>query len=837
MIDSSRSHGWSLRTLLPVLIVSPLAAFAQTLAQTGVVSAPKDQLEEVTVTASRRPERLQDVPISVTAFTQQKLDAQGLTSIDDLSRLSPGVVFQRNGAASFANYNDENSDINIRGIDSTAGSSTVGIYIDDTPIQSRHIAFGSVSAFPAIFDLERVEVLRGPQGTLFGAGSEGGNVRFITAQPTLTDSSAYLKSELASTKDGAPSYELGAAAGAPLIDNVLGFRVSASFRQDGGYVDRVTYTPPHGLYAGEPGAADPSGAPTFLKDVYQNANWQQTTTFRAALKWAPNDTLIITPSYYYQELYINDTGSYWPNLSNSGSNTFLNGNALANPSTDPLSVEAIRVEANLGFAQLVSNTSYYQRNQHSQSDYTQYLGELYLGSAYRAPGDGGYASFEDNQRNFYQEVRLTSRDESARLKWNAGVFYSHQNENVPENFFDPTINAETNAAGLPQGFGVGCTPPTVPGNVSCPNGQLYASPYNRIIDKQAAVFGEASLKLTEVLKATVGVRMSQVDYTGSSSQAGAFAGTALTSPVTSSGSGSEKPVTPKAVLSYQPDRENLFYVSAAKGYRVGGINAQYGSVPTCQPGLQAIGLSNNPTSYTSDSLWSYELGAKNTLLDGRLQVNTSLYTIDWNNIQQAYFITSCGFEFDANLGKAQSRGGEIELQYKPMDPLLLDLSAAYMKAKYTKTDCANGVEFSGTNCGVIAGVAAGPLVSEGDALLGAPWTLLGSAEYDFLAVRRDERPYVRVDYQMTTAQSAHIPYQNPNNASFDTTQPGLPFTNNLSLRAGLRWGGFDVSLFGSNLTDRHTVMFESRDFPVGDEQYFARTIRPLTIGVTSTYRY
>lgn len=131
-------------------------------------------LEEVVVTATRRVERLQDVAVSVSVFSQEKLDAQGLRSIDDLTRLTPGVAFSRNGMGSAANYNDANSDINIRGVDSTGGASTTGIYVDDTPIQSRKIGFGTYNAFPALFDLERVEVLRGPQGTLFGAGSEGG---------------------------------------------------------------------------------------------------------------------------------------------------------------------------------------------------------------------------------------------------------------------------------------------------------------------------------------------------------------------------------------------------------------------------------------------------------------------------------------------------------------------------------------------------------------------------------------------------------------------------------------------------------------------------------------
>ncbi len=222
-----------------------------------LIAAPADPestsgggLEEIVVTATRREERLQDVPISVLAFSQDKLDQQGIKSIDDLSRISPGLSFQRNGMSSSGNYNDEGSDINIRGVDSTAGTSTTGVYIDDTPIQTRHIGFGSINAFPALFDLDHVEVLRGPQGTLFGAGAEGGVVRFIAPDPDVTKPAGYALVDAATTDGGAPSYEGGGAINVPLIDDVLAFRASVSYRRDGGWVDRVGYTvtqPRHSL--------------------------------------------------------------------------------------------------------------------------------------------------------------------------------------------------------------------------------------------------------------------------------------------------------------------------------------------------------------------------------------------------------------------------------------------------------------------------------------------------------------------------------------------------------------------------------------------------------------
>jgi outer membrane receptor protein involved in Fe transport len=329
-----------------------------------------NSLEEVVVTATRRTERLEDVPISVSAFSQEKLDAQGLHNIDDLSRLAAGVAFQRNGMSSAGNYNDEGSDINIRGVDSTAGTSTTGIYIDDTPIQTRHIGFGSINAFPALFDLDRVEVLRGPQGTLFGAGAEGGVVRFIAPEANLGAQSGYFRTDAAITDGGSPSWEGGAAFGAPIIPDVLAFRASVSFRRDGGWVDRSGYnlTPPGGAatLTGSPAAVpSPNGEIT-----QPNANYMETTTARLALKWKVTDDLEISPSLYYQRLLINDTSAYWIDLSQPQNNVYLNGNAGTNPSDDPFTLTALKIKWDLGFASLFSNTAYYDRNQKATSDYT-----------------------------------------------------------------------------------------------------------------------------------------------------------------------------------------------------------------------------------------------------------------------------------------------------------------------------------------------------------------------------------------------------------------------------------------------------------------------------------
>jgi iron complex outermembrane receptor protein len=825
------------RCLWPMAAAGQLLwSFMSMAATADPEAASSGGLEEIVVTATRRSERLQDVPISVLAFSQEKLDSQGLHNIDDLVRLSPGVNFQRNGMSSAGNYNDEGSDINIRGVDSAAGTATTGIYIDDTPIQTRKIGFGSINAFPALFDLDRVEVLLGPQGTLFGAGAEGGVVRFIAPEPDLKKSGGYARADASITDGGSPSYEGGFAFGAPIIDDVLAFRASVSFRRDGGWVDRVGYTL-------SPNAAAPTPTPIYNGDTTApNSNYQETTTARVALKWKVNDSLEITPSIYYQRLQINDTSAYWVALSDPSRNIYLNGNALTNPSADPFTLGAIKLKWDLGFASLFSNTAYYDRNQTGTSDYTQYLRATWayfgeLPNTFPAAGAKGYAQFEDNQRNFYEEIRLASNDAAARIVWSGGLFFSRLSESVPENIIDPTLDSEVIA------YTGGALSVCFPGQL-CPGGLIYNGPVDKVIDKQIAAFGEVNFKLTDTFKATVGLRVSKLDYTGTVAETGPFLGTTIIT----QGSATEKPVTPKAVLSWQPDRDNLVYVSGSKGFRPGGPNVGVGLI--CGGDLDSLGLPvvggqrQVPGQFGSDSLWSYEIGSKNTFLDHTLQINASIFYIDWKNIQQNVYLPSCGEQFTANLGRAKSEGGDIEVLYKPVEALTLDVRAAYTDAKLTKTSCAGVLTFNGSTCNgtdpatgqPITGIS--PIASNGDALLGAPWSFTASSEFHF-PEWQGRTPYARLDFQHSTAQKSRLPGQNQNNALYDTTIPGLPVVNNLSARAGLRFDGVDLSMYANNLTNAHPLMFESRDiaYDATDKLYFGRGVRPRTIGITATYRY
>jgi iron complex outermembrane recepter protein len=775
--------------------------------QGAATAATAGTLEEVVVTAQRRSEKIMDVPMSIQAFTQESLDQQGLRSVDDLTRVAPGVTFLRNGNSASGNYNDEDSDVSIRGIDSTAGAATTGIYVDDTPIQTRHLNFGTVNPYPALFDLDRIEVLKGPQGTLFGAGSEGGTIRFITPEASLTTYSGYARAEFGQIDNGGNNYEAGAAFGGPIIDGVLGFRVSASFREDGGWVNRVDYSrPPSTVDAA--GATIYSGIPTVTGVTESNANWHDTQTFRLALKYQPFEGLSIDPSIYVQTLHINDTGAYWTDISNPSGNVYNNGNAQRDPSTDPWYLASIKVSWNQPWANIVSNTSYFDRQQHSISDYSQWFDTVFFYNEYPPVGQVNTAYFTDRQNNFNEEIRLSSVDAGSPLQWTAGLFYTHTNE-------DSTEYVASDAA---------CTGGTCPlGAPGFQNNLTYLQPRFSMLDKQAAVFGEASWKFTDVLKFTAGLRYSDLQYYGvvQEIEQGLFGTLNVNTP----SSGNSRPLTPRFVFDYQPDADSLYYASASKGFRPGGINTTLPDSCFVNTGLTPASAS---APFSPDSLWQYEVGLKDTLLDHRMTVSASVYYIKWKNIQQFVYLT-CGLGFDYNLGEVTGKGGDVEIAWRALDSLTLGLTAAYTDSSF--------------NDNVVLQGSTDKVVSSGDHLQASPWNIDLNAEYVLTA--SDFKPYLRLDYQYATPQRSLVPYTDAaNGINADPTLPGLPEIRVLNVRAGVRFSGFDLSLFANNALDYHTQIFESRDFdgtvyglPNLDTNYFDRGFAPRTVGVTGTYRF
>ncbi len=743
-------------------------------------------VEEILVTAQRREERLQNVPISLTAYSQATMDVQGTRSIDDLARLTPAVQFTH-GAT---NNNSENSDISIRGISSQAGAATTGIYIDDTPIQTRHLSFGSFNAYPALFDIERVEVLRGPQGTLFGSGSEGGTVRFITPEPSLNRPALYARSEIGATAHGDPLYEAGIAAGTALIPERLGIRASVSYRHEGGYIDRIDW---------HTGTTAESAA-----------NASRTVTARVALKWAATDALTVTPSVYYQKRDVDDTSAWWyirsslaPGDPTGGqfASPLRTGNEFANPNSDRFTLAALKVQWSLGPVEFFSSTSYYRRDQNATTDYSQFDRGIFLGNPFPPAGEVGRGYWADGQKNWTQEFRLESADRQARLTWTAGLFYQHARETTRQDVYDPAIQVDL---GLPGDFN---------------GGTIYAEDPRVGIDKQFAVYGQGDFKLTESLKLTLGLRYAQAQFDGTAN----YPTTLVVGPAfTSQGSETEHPVTPKAGLNWQIDANNLVYFTAAKGFRIGGANPAVGQFCYGPGGaLEQIGLTAVPPTYGSDNVWSYEIGSKNLFASKRLLLNASAYYIDWNNIQQNVPLTACGFQYTGNLGTARSTGFDLQSVYSFSEGVSLGASFGYTDARFTKT--------------VQLAPAVLSIVRDGDHLAASPWSATAFLE-DSIAVGGGSA-YARADYQYSARQSDTVAASNPLNGGFPAGFDPIPAQSFTSLRAGLKWSGWDVSVFAQNLFDSHPRLGGAAEIFAPYSLYTAYSYRPRTIGVTGTYRY
>ncbi len=843
---------------LAVLVLGPVAAWADQPnaepAQSGEeAAAPTGALAEIVVTATRRSESLSKVPISVTALTQESLDNRGIKDFSEVARFTPGVNFDNSGT----------NNISIRGISGTGGAGTTGIYLDDTPIQMRALAFSPDEAVPKSFDIDRVEVLRGPQGTLFGSGSEGGTVRYITTQPSLSKFSVYARSEVATTQGGDLSYEAGAAVGGPLIDGTLGARLSVWYRRDGGWIDRID--------------------PYTLATVDRNDNHDDNVLVRLAGLWAVSEKWAITPSIYYQGRSRHDISTYWSLYSNPGSNRFVNADPDARNSPDKFYLPSIKVEGDLGSVRLISNTSFYHRENQTGYEGTLYnLGyyqtqnaapifcnpnfsavcaggtpwqvpyPLLDGSGLHIPGLNYHSpsTIDNGQENLTQEIRLQSTDPAAKLLWTAGVFANENRQTYLEQIHDPMLNQLTMAVlGLPytdvfcylDNTGT-CTGPDAY-DPAFPNDSYFLKTNSK--DTQVALFGELTYALTDRFKATVGARYSRMKYSFDT----LTGGPQLYAPTrTGSGDISENAFTPKATLSFQMDQDNLFYAAYAKGFRPGGAN---NPVPfaACPSDFANFGVVIDPSDlaahpgsrvvnkFSSDSVNSFEVGAKNNF-DNRVRIASSIYYIRWNNIQQLVVPPICQISFIANTGQAVAKGADIQAEVQVTSALTLELAAGYTDARYTED-----FRFSSV------GLNQGPLVANGDSIEGAssetgggqgtaPYTASVGVEYRFSAFTHES--YVRFDGEYQARAKWATAGQDPGTSQFDSANFVLPGTTFVSMRGGAQFGPWSLAAFVDNLTNTHalTDYNTSIDPLVAGVSRLQRgfTFRPRTIGITAIFR-
>ncbi len=841
-------------TLVCAGMLGAVVAVANEAAPTDTVApaatgapAPAGALEEIVVTATRREESLSKVPISITALTQDALDQKGIRDFSEMVRFTPGVNIDQTGTNA----------ISIRGISSSGGAGTTGIYIDDTPIQMRALGFNPDDTLPKTFDLDRVEVLRGPQGTLFGAGSEGGTVRYIMTQPSVSQESTYARTEASYTQFGQPNYEAGIAHGGPIVDGVLGYRASFWYRFDGGWIDRI----------------DPSTG----QDVDKDANRANTVAARLAMLYQPADNVKITPSFMYQYKRQHDLGTYWPAYSDPGNGQFNNATPERIPIPDEYYLPSLKIQVDFAKVTFISNSSYYSRNEQDSYQGTVYDMAFYqalgwpnaLGPGYPALGCGptsktmtepcswypllngsgfhfptGFADYStpntmtNQQRVWTQEFRLQSNDPDSRWTWTAGAFWSLARELSIEQLNDPNIDSffsylygplntpdsifgtyySCNGQGTPQ-----------PASAPIPNCDVY---YNNNVshDRQIAGFGEATYKLTDRLSLTAGARFAKMGFSLSH-----YAnGYENYGPGRSGGSESQNAFTPKVNLSFQADEQDLYYATYAKGYRPGGYNPPLPPV-FCSAGLIAEGFPSGtaPQTYSNDTTQSYEIGSKNNF-DNRVKIATSVYYIKWNDIQQNVYVAgNCGLQFTGNLGTAVAKGFDLQADAQIGGGLSIEASFGYTSARFTKN-------------------SAGNLAVDGDAISGEaainyspgtnpPWTIAIGPQYDFTIKEHDA--FVRADWEYSSRNPWLAPVQDPRSSQYDPYSYTLPATSFTSVRAGVKLGGWQVSAFCDNLFDSHTLVnfaqgqldsFNPAGPPTPQENDF--TFRPRTFGITASLR-
>jgi outer membrane receptor protein involved in Fe transport len=763
-------------------------------------SGSQGGISEITVTSRRFSEAVSDVPISISAYDTKTLDVAGVKDFSGVAQFTPGVTFS-----------SSNNLIAIRGISSSAGAATTGVYIDDAPVHIRQFGSAPAAVLPAVFDLERIEVLRGPQGTLYGAGSQGGTVRFITPQPNLRSYESYGRGEVSFTKAGSPTYEAGFAVGGPILEDKLGFRISAFNRDEGGWVDWIDYN---------------TGR---LRE--EDTNSVKTSVYRAAVTWMPIEGLSLTPSVFHQDRRADGSDTFSEFWSDFGDHEFNYSNTIPNTNEDRFTLPSLKMEYELGDYQIVSNSAWFKRNGLMVNDAGIWrlsnlqfnfgfplLTRLGPDDSVGVPYFNSPGSFTNDQDNFTQELRIQSLNQDSRLTWVLGLYYSDGEQRNMERG-ESGVNMQTGETDYDRLyqhlFGQ-----TILERFGFP---LFEGKYSYITDtwvweKQKAAFADVTWKVNDKLSLSAGIRYSDVEFEF-------IAGRASNTQADwtySGGETKEQPVTPRFNVTYRASDDLMLYANAGKGFRGGGANSA-ALLDRCAQNIADLGL-GDVTAYDSDYVWSYDVGAKGQMLGGNLVYDVGAYVIDWTGIQQSNTLVACGGSYIGNFGEARAQGVDMMLQAVPMEDLLIDLSLGYMKSEYTAQVMSS------------ADADASLLINEGNSLPNVvPWKAALAMTYNFYAFGHDS--YVRAAYEYGSQRNDMLPTQDPTTTQFlaNPRVPYLPETHMVRLRAGTDIGAYNVSLFVDNLLDSTPLL--SRTSSTQSDYYQVSTWRPRTVGVTLVYRY
>jgi outer membrane receptor protein involved in Fe transport len=613
------------------------AADATTSGANPSTEADSGALQEVLVTARRQSESVLKVPESITVMDSATLTNLGVNTFGDFATKVPNMSFQYGGSGggngASLGFGGSRA-IAIRGV---SGVGTTGFYIDDTPIPP--------TIDPQVLDLDHVEVLKGPQGTLYGEGSMGGNVRLVTKAPTFTPELKVLATAGHTTNAGSPDGRTEIIGNVPLIDDVAAMRVAAYVSHEGGFITRQFPVGTAGALQSEnnQGAVTNYGGSV---DVLIKPTENLTITPRVIAQWTDGHgwpaAFAPLPSFSVQSL------------------TSVRQADIQEGYTDKWYLPSVQINYHLPNWDLTSSTSYFHRSLYNLEDGTEGTIAATGGPPYNAPASVWAAGvpwpqFQTNS-NVYQELRAAW----AGNDWVhaiLGGYYSNQSQywqNGGPNFNFPGLVTT----------GVYPTPLFWDQTIS-----------SGLVDR--SLFGEVYFK-THGFELTLGARAFWLTERFSNFYDGFLNGGTSGSPVEHN---SEHGINPKASLSYSLSNNALVYASASKGFRPGGPNAPL--PPACDPGLAELKLTADQIKlYKSDSLWNYEVGAK-----GRIQgfsVSGALFDMRWNKIQQSTAIPVCFIPATANAGAAEIKGAEFEVSGRVTEGLDLRLGLGYQSPRITQ---------------------------------------------------------------------------------------------------------------------------------------------------------
>ena len=789
----------------------PLAGLALVLGVAPAVAAEEREtvadtyLEEIIVTASKREQSAQDVSVSITSISGDRLTRFGVRDFNDYINLVPGLSTSQRSAASQIGPRE----IGLRGIQTISGAflvgqNTVGFYIDETPVTMSN---------PRLVDLERIEVLRGPQGTLYGAASLAGTIKLVTRKPDFEQLDGHIMATVSDTEFGGTNYDVEAMVNIPVSDR-LALRLSAYREENDGYVDI------HEIDV----FANPTG-----NLIKKNANSETVTGGRLALSLLATDNLTISASIMHDNTKQAATNYFHPKSPGDAETLTAGGQlyrgfGIGAPYFDRLDGDREDYDdpiflgrgldniytkftlTNLAFDwqitdsfRAVSSTSYYDDKMTMRLDVTEAFGLLVsdangLPSPRYMPGD-----YSPENKEITHETRLqTTWDKKANFT--LGVFYTNRTEDYNTRFFAGT--------GTTVNFpGVGLLP-------NSPDGFIFWSSSFRDRD-EVALFGEFTYDFTEQLRGVVGMRAFRHEF----ELWDHFRGNPLFisgGDFMLEGDNEDDGMVPNFKVEYRPADDVLLYASAAEGFRMGGANFPLPDSPACRAELQArIGAPRTPERYLSDSLWSYELGWKQTFADGRVNSSLAWFYNDWTNTQVGVN-PLCGLNGSViNLGSVESQGVEFEITAAVTQGLVLAMNLTYIDAQIGENYVPEGSDPS-----------LPPLAEKGGPMPDIPmW--MGSVLADYAKpINSDTELFIRTDYSYRSKQAGSA-FATAGAAGY---QSGY---GELNARLGVNWKQWEFSLFGDNLTGElpSTEGIPASFDLVGFRQTDV-TIRPLTYGLS-----